>query len=190
MKPSDLPHVFMEVAGSLLLIGGVIGTIYLYGARHEAEKLSPIQDHPAIQTILKQDAADQKQTTARVIRDVKREQALQAQVDDLKATNLFLQATLHEKDSATPDCVLSLGNVRLLNAGKDGAGHSEQVSDPASSSAYEERTPSTVTCEDLIADDIDVSTRYNALRAKSDAQSEWMTKELVEPMQAEAASSK
>ncbi len=189
----DWKHGFLMVTGSILLTGAVFGIGYQQGAEHATQEMiilnnAKADEVPAI--ILAEDVKDQTDRTNRSTRDTAREHKLLAEVDALKASNSDLQAILNEKDTPVPDCYLTIGNVRLLNAGKTfpGSDNPEGASDPTSGAFYQEPDASTISCEDLIADDLDVSSRYNALKLKHDATVDWMTQELIEPMQAKAAS--
>jgi hypothetical protein len=170
----------------LMLLGGAYGGGYLTGINHETHKEVIVAKREGAAVAASIEAHEAAASANRVVvkvRDIAREEQLQAQVDNLRSNSEKLQKVLDAKADPDPDCRVRLGDVRLLNAAAPERGilPADGVSDPASVAAYQEQTPSSITCRAFISDEIAVRTQYGELAAIHDKLVDWVQVELINP---------
>lgn len=117
------------------------------------------------------------------VRDLARERLLSAQLQDARDERDELQGILNAKPDPDPDCRVAVGDLRLLNdaAGARGGDSVGGASDPARVAAYQEPTPSTVSCRAFVGTEIDIRVQYNDLAARHDALIDWTEQEVILP---------
>lgn len=126
------------------------------------------------------------QTAQRIevkVRDLARERQLAAERDQLRDQRDLLQRALDEKPDLDPDCRVSTGDLRMLNAAArpSGGDATSGASDPAVFAAYQEQTPSTVSCRAFVSGELDIRHQYNDLAIAHDRLIDWIEQEVIEP---------
>jgi hypothetical protein len=185
----------------LALCAGSYGAGYMKAENHDAQKavVSAKADTKAaentgnlkVAAILQSDAKAQVHRVEIKVRDMARENQLQAQVDGLRSNTEDLKRLLNEKPDTNPACRVSLGDVLMLNAGdtaRTPGGGTDGTPDPAVVAAYQDPTPSSVTCRDLVADDLAIRGQYATLGAGHDKLVDWVQVELIDPQVAKPES--
>lgn len=162
--------------------------IYTADLRNAEEAVAEAQADIAIaknETVAVIKAADVA-TVQRIevkVRDLARERLLAAELQSARDERDNLQGILHAKPDFDPDCRVAVGDLRLLDdaarpSGGDAAGGTP---DPARVAAYQEQTPSAISCRAFVGAEIDVRVQYNDLAVRHDALIDWIEEEVILP---------
>jgi alkylation response protein AidB-like acyl-CoA dehydrogenase len=168
------------VGSSAFVIGGASGAFFM----HEHDMKSQIKQAQAAASrqAAAQEAQDEKDKAARLalqVKNIAAEQNLDAARDGLRHINARLQEILNAKPDPDPGCHLRLGDIRLLNDAAASGDPAPGLPDPAAGPAYQEQTPSSVSCRAFVSTEIAIRQQYRDLAAQNDAKTDWMQSALI-----------
>lgn len=170
---------FMALGAALVILGSICAGFYFAGYANGESHAKTVQAVKTVEKVVTEYKQIEGQRIEVVKRDLKRETELQSKLTVLETKNRNLEKILNAQPVESDECRLPVGTVRLLNAAKAGAHVSDQaeLSDPSGVAAYQERTPSTISCRVFSLDAIAVYAQYNELAERHDMLVDWVKTE-------------
>lgn len=177
-------------------IGAVVlaashAAVYGFGYTHATQRAATEQVEKAerrantvVDAVVKREAKAQAERIEVRVRDIRREQQLAAQIDNLKTERDALKEILYANPDPDPGVYLRAGDVCLLDdaaRGDSDAVSTQGVSGAACIDAGEEQASSDVTLREFVGVEIDIRLQYRELAARHDALVEWVDRELIKP---------
>jgi hypothetical protein len=177
-RPKLIKSALIAIAAVAIAFGSYRAGISHQQRVTEAGEITRLASE--VRTLRELQAADISARAARYDRDTQRIARLETERRAIDNQRLELTGKINETREATSGVYLSVGAVRLLNDARQPATPAPEGSAGAPAGlAYANPEPSTVDLARVLADGVDVATRYRDAQTQCNALIEWVNTELV-----------